>query len=72
MSEWQPIETAPRDETDILIARFKPGMWSRPPVVAGWYERGTDEPGWYGYDEPERQNISDPTHWMPIPPPPTT
>ena len=52
---WQPIATAPRDDTDVLvlcdhgiisIGSFAAGMW--------WIEQVT-------YEE------RNPTHWMPIP-----
>lgn len=63
MSEWQPIETAPRDGTPILV-----GCVGRGVLIATWYERmkcfseaitGTDLWG-----------AKTPTHWMPLPPPP--
>jgi len=51
---WQPIETAPKDDTDVLvlcdgeivIGCFAGGMW--------WLEQTTYEK-------------RDPTHWMPLP-----
>ena len=62
MSEWKPIETAPRDGTGILIGRFAPGtQWDgrmevdRVSTTAGF---GTFNQ-WYP-----------PTHWMPLPTPP--
>jgi hypothetical protein len=53
--EWQPIETAPEDDTDVLIfcddgifiGSFAAGMW--------WIEQ---------QDDCRRK----PTHWMPLPP----
>ena len=58
--EWQPIETAPMDGTDILLGFAR---HDRPPVVAGWFDC------WAEYD---CQNIvkGTPTHWMPLPPAP--
>jgi hypothetical protein len=57
MTEWQLIETAPKDDTDvlvfcngdILIGSFACGMW------------------WISQISYERHN---PTHWMPMPEPP--
>ena len=74
--EWQPIETAPRDGTDIIIAeiRFKNSKADYGEIDIGSWEEdrnGADEFGdsyfcWmsnYG-------RVEEPTHWMPLPPPP--
>ncbi len=66
MSEWQPIETAPKDGTEILV--FIDGNifqahqdeqldWCMPFAKA----HGCGCCGW---------NDDKPTHWMPLPPPP--
>jgi hypothetical protein len=64
MSNWQPIETAPKDGTDILIWN---GSWMvtvrwAPPYQYGYWdlvECGTHaSDGFLTYD---------PTHWMPLP-----
>jgi hypothetical protein len=39
--EWQPIETAPRDGTSVLL--YLPGTRIR---VGCWRDRGSDGPGW--------------------------
>lgn len=69
MSRWQPISTAPRDETHILAARFEEGH-SRLPVAICWNP-------WVGRwcrnagpDAASTAVIHEPTHWMPIEPPP--
>jgi hypothetical protein len=60
MSTWQPIETAPRDDTVILIAG-REGI-----STAQWKERRrewqvyTSENGW-------QECEVWPTHWMPLP-----
>ena len=55
--EWLPIETAPKDCTDVLL--HIPG---RVPVVAAWYRRG-----WTPMDSDDGPLSSEPTHWMPLP-----
>lgn len=75
MSEWQPIETAPRDGTPILLSN------GRSCVHLAWY-RDSDEPyPWFlvdnfdfvtGEDCVDRIELNSAmeswaTHWMPIP-----
>lgn len=59
MSEWQPIETAPRDGSFALGSSYE--EWKYPFIMnfsdAQWVNT-------CGYDE-----VS-PTHWMPLPEPP--
>lgn len=69
MSEWQPIETAPKDGTDVLLFRATKYR-VLPPTVAGWFDKGVI-PGWYTYDEPDKAFDGEPTHWMPLPAPPS-
>lgn len=63
MDEWQPIETAPKDGTEIVAHDSKTGRshvtWC---VLRHWHD-----PDDHYYSE-----ASDfiPTHWMPLPPPP--
>lgn len=57
---WQPIETAPKNGTPLLLANgvaITTGQWS--PLSERWCDI------WF------MQNLK-PTHWMPLPPPPTT
>jgi len=73
VTQWQPIETAPKDGVDIDgwdgFNRVTDIAWARPDMglrESCWthveYERG------YGWVV-ERMNPQ-PTHWMPLPPPP--
>lgn len=60
---WQPIETAPKDGTPILIAQENVGairwaVWSE-----GFFRDGIIEAG-------GRMSLPRPTHWMPLPEPP--
>lgn len=86
MIQWQPIETAPRDGTEIILAikgAGHPSHW----VHIGWWNEGDSFP-WRFIDtfslEPNGccDNESDDrtpvngakeesvTHWMPLPTPP--
>jgi hypothetical protein len=65
MSEWKPIETAPKDGT--LVIALTPA----PEFVRWWTDPdffGEDYP-WVGRDGSSYKE-SHVTHWMPIPPPP--
>jgi hypothetical protein len=76
MMEWQPIETAPKDGTRILLYRPSYFDWAR--VIGGnWCdEKIAKKPRPYWTHDREcligvleaRQH--QPTHWMPLPPPP--
>jgi hypothetical protein len=85
VSEWKPIETAPRDGTEILL--FCPGLgsWQRVlsgEVVVGAWKEHLFSQGWYsdssssmdgGYESTGDYIVHDPvvaTHWMPLPEPP--
>lgn len=58
--EWQPIDSAPRDGTAVLL--WWPHWASRP--VVGYY-------GFAGWDATEVIGAGPgPTHWLPLPPPP--
>ncbi len=64
MSDWQPIETAPRDGTEIIAAsiytvRGRPRVWNV-------YLTCCDAAGWVT----TRGGKAAPTHWMPLPEPP--
>lgn len=70
---WQPIETAPKDGTEILA--YYPSCQNEPciRVVSWWggYECETCGAraleGWGG-DKPYDFGRWQPTHWMPLPP----
>jgi hypothetical protein len=57
-SGWQPIETAPKDGTEVLI-------WPREITGTAIYSHGE----WV--DPNEEYAESHPTHWMPMPAGPT-
>jgi hypothetical protein len=55
--KWQPIETAPKDGTWLLLLMSDSSV----PVVGSFWGR------WYYADDFELDNV---THWMPLPDPP--
>jgi hypothetical protein len=82
MTDWQPIETAPKDGTPILL--FYPG----PDYDSGNYHSDGEAVGvtmavvrgrttangyliWEGYYSAVDPSYATPTHWMPLPEPPT-
>lgn len=71
MMEWQPIETAPKDDLVLLSDGFTvgEGFWHDGSECYG--HRGIA--GWFW--ESDRANLliasnAHATHWMPLPPPP--
>ena len=75
MSEWQPISTAPKDGTPVLV--FSPYEDRNEPtnVVVAKYEIYGPDNEWWVYCEAVLADISgqidpEPTHWMPLPSPP--
>ncbi len=71
---WQPIDTAPKDGTAVLVY---PGTWSgRSASIAKWESNKyakTPRPYWSRDDDLGRVTFSrehPPTHWMPLPLPP--
>ena len=72
--EWQPIETAPKDGTAVLV--YPPTWRERTASVAVWdndeYAR-KPRPYWRRDDDMGKVTYSrerPPTHWMPLPTPP--
>ncbi|HDZ38393.1 MAG TPA: hypothetical protein ENH62_08930 [Marinobacter sp.] len=77
MTEWQPIESAPKDRTDVLLAELRlingkvdygeidVGSWEKEPL--GFDEVGDPYFVWMS----NFGRIQDPTHWMFLPETPT-
>lgn len=64
---WRPIETAPRDGTEILVC-----MWDDHTMMVVNYEADPARPGhpWWTLDG-QAYAEGAPTHWMPLPAPPS-
>jgi len=81
MSEWQPIETAPKDGTFILVCQTLTKKQAKDKAygiffqVAAWWADEEDEKDgrWAIYcDLPSEPSLHfNPTHWMPLPEPPS-
>ncbi len=72
---WQKIETAPRDETLVLLY-FPEAPWSiEGNIGIGFYSTNADdvpeEDRWFRLESDGNPFDERPTHWMPLPEPPT-
>lgn len=70
-SQWMPIETAPQDGTDVLVGYDHASAWI---VHIAWYEQKSLT--WWSYvrNSITQESLEDdyqPTHWMPLPAPPS-
>lgn len=86
-NKWEPIESAPKDGRIILVfyknelgnGRIVRASWFCDDDIEQWENPDQSEPDWYErsevYEELEDGMVSPvmghPTHWMPLPPPPT-
>ena len=75
MSEWQPIETAPRNGTAVILLIDDialQGEWIEYPANdrRGKGEWKVEQISWHGCEccEVDDDQV---THWMPLPPPPS-
>ena len=66
--DWQPIETAPKDGTRILLyPAFSNGRGQYQGDIGYFYSPGEC---WYLQNVGHLNGRWRPTHWMPLPPPP--
>lgn len=65
-SAWQPIETAPKDMTQVL-GYVENGYVEDSVVVMCWFTYANGRACWETVDG---ESEVDPTHWMPLPNPP--
>ncbi len=70
IGNWQPIETAPRDGSAIIIG-CNYHRHGKSQVTLAWYVRGMWAEGMYWDDDEEEFLVSQcefrPSHWMPLP-----
>jgi len=68
---WQPIETAPKDGTTILVCDAAKQIslvnWE---YVTGYENTNIGPDGWRSDACRDFGGFEDPTHWMPLPEPP--
>ncbi|ANW00657.1 hypothetical protein [Bradyrhizobium icense] len=67
--QWRPVETAPKDGTRILA--FSHHGAKGPVMSITWWRREEDRKGYVGWGE-FNTTYWPPTHWMPLPPIPST
>lgn len=79
MMKWQPIETAPKDETEIFVGFYIGGVWivrcARYVCAKDWAENEPDvTDGWWSYrnsvTQEQLDGIYEPKYWCPMPDPP--
>ena len=83
MSDWKPIETAPKDGRTLRLGYFNShkkwrtmrGQWFSQDVInEEWEEPDMADEGWYEtcVENDDMPNCwwTNPTHWMPLPTPP--
>ena len=72
MINWQSIDTAPKDETVVLL--YFPASYDSDGMRVGWWFEDTQgESGWYEREESSHKLTDfygEPTHWQPLPDPP--
>ncbi len=74
---WQPIKTAPKDGTNIIVGFDFASVWI---IHAAWWDNAewrdeADDVGWWSYTlgsvtQEKLEGARAPTHWIPLPPPP--
>ena len=78
MTDWRSIETAPKDGTEVLL-RVERRAGVPGGLLVGHFMSGghciEDHPpidrGWYFWNGAIFDRAANPTHWMPLPAPPT-
>ena len=68
MTDWRPIETAPRDGTHLLLFDDRDRMLIEADIAIGWWQDGE----WRDWGDIGCSGLFpyEPTHWMPLQEPP--
>ena len=70
MSDWLPISSAPKDGTTILAYFPKQtGFWARKDIAPVFWNKQFGHEDWGDVDTWFMVKTQ-PSHWMPLPPPP--
>jgi hypothetical protein len=71
---WRSIDSAPKDGTSVLLACNYDRL-GKQRITLAWYERGMWAEGMYWDDDADDWSVAQcefrPTHWMPLPEPPS-
>ena len=65
MTEWQPIETAPKDGTTHILV-LDDGWF----CISAWWDDSERNEGGQCWKSSQWHSWLTPTHWMPLPEPP--
>ncbi len=71
-SKWQPIETAPKDGTRLILWGREDGVGEPRVWLGSWSTGCWYAPSWVAYEHRSETEYLQPTHWMPVPEPPVT
>lgn len=69
-TEWQQIETAPKDGTEVILSKWS-GSYATPETSFCWAINGYFKDGYWYSKDPIIGKLAEPTHWMPLSQPPT-
>lgn len=70
---WQPIESAPKDGTEILATTFRASYQSWETKIVSWTDKYGDDYKWIQESNSGTDDLIPKTHfthWQPLPPPP--
>ena len=70
MTEWKPIETAPRDGREIMAINAEAGEFARPRFCRWFRATRAARNGTEFWAVRGTSQAIHPTHWMPLPEPP--